>query len=91
MGISIPQLLIILAILLLLFGTKRLRNIGSDLGDAVKGFRKAIGGDDEAKDTEPKPAELEKKDADFAFKNSDLKDNQTSDVKTTSESAQDKK
>ena len=87
MGISIPQLLIILAILLLLFGTKRLRNIGSDLGDAIKGFRKAIGGDDDAKDTESKPVELEKKDADFDLKSSDLK----SDVNKTSESAQDKK
>ena len=87
MGISIPQLLIILAILLLLFGTKRLRNIGSDLGDAVKGFRKAIGGDDDVKDAESKPVELEKKDADFDLKNSDLKN----DVNKTSESAQDKK
>lgn len=87
MGISIPQLLIILAILLLLFGTKRLRNIGSDLGDAIKGFRKAIGGDDDAKDTESKPVELEKKDADFDLKSSDLKN----DVNKTSESAQDKK
>lgn len=87
MGISIPQLLIILAILLLLFGTKRLRNIGSDLGDAVKGFRKAIGGDDDDKDTESKPVELEKKDADFDLKSSDLKN----DVNKTSESAQDKK
>ena len=87
MGISIPQLLIILAILLLLFGTKRLRNIGSDLGDAIKGFRKAIGGDDDAKDSESKPVELEKKDADFDLKSSDLKN----DVNKTSESAQDKK
>ena len=42
MGISIWQLLIILAIVLLLFGAKRLRNIGSDLGSAVKGFKSAI-------------------------------------------------
>jgi sec-independent protein translocase protein TatA len=41
-GISIWQLLIILAIILVLFGTKRLRNLGSDLGNAVKGFRKAM-------------------------------------------------
>jgi sec-independent protein translocase protein TatA len=41
-GISIWQLLIILVIVLLLFGTKRLRNLGSDLGNAVKGFRKAM-------------------------------------------------
>ncbi len=42
MGIGIWQLVIILLIVLLLFGAKRLRNIGSDLGSAVKGFRTAI-------------------------------------------------
>ncbi|QFY88600.1 Sec-independent protein translocase subunit TatA [Magnetovirga frankeli] len=41
-GISIWQLLIVLVIVLLLFGTKRLRNIGSDLGNAVKGFKNSI-------------------------------------------------
>ena len=41
-GISIWQLLIILVIVLLLFGTKRLRNIGSDLGGAIRGFRKGM-------------------------------------------------
>ncbi len=47
-GISIWQLLIILVIVLLLFGTKRLRGLGGDLGSAIKGFKKAIG-DDEVK------------------------------------------
>lgn len=42
MGISIWQLLIILAIVLVLFGAKRLRNIGSDLGGAIKGFKQAM-------------------------------------------------
>ena len=42
MGISIWQLVIILLIVLLLFGAKRLRNVGTDLGSAVKGFKKAI-------------------------------------------------
>lgn len=41
-GISIWQLLIILVIIVLLFGTKRLRNIGNDLGSAIKGFRSSI-------------------------------------------------
>ncbi len=41
-GIGIWQLLIILVIVLLLFGTKRLRNLGGDLGSAIKGFKKAI-------------------------------------------------
>ena len=52
-GISIWQLLIILVIVLLLFGTKRLRNLGSDLGNAVKGFKKAIDDPDKDKDKEP--------------------------------------
>jgi sec-independent protein translocase protein TatA len=41
-GISVWQLLIIFAIIILLFGTKKLRNIGSDLGGAVKGFKKSM-------------------------------------------------
>jgi sec-independent protein translocase protein TatA len=51
-GISIWQLLIVLAIVLLLFGTKRLRNIGSDLGGAFKGFKKALDDDDKTASTE---------------------------------------
>lgn len=46
-GISIWQLLIILAIVIMLFGTKRLRNMGGDLGAAIKGFKKSIQSDDE--------------------------------------------
>ena len=42
MGISIWQLLIILAIVLLLFGAKRLRTLGGDIGTSVKGFRDAM-------------------------------------------------
>ncbi len=41
-GISIWNLLIILAIVVLLFGTKRLRGIGSDMGSAIKGFRNSL-------------------------------------------------
>nr|VFK28865.1 MAG: sec-independent protein translocase protein TatA [Candidatus Kentron sp. MB]VFK34061.1 MAG: sec-independent protein translocase protein TatA [Candidatus Kentron sp. MB]VFK76563.1 MAG: sec-independent protein translocase protein TatA [Candidatus Kentron sp. MB] len=41
-GISIWQLLIILVIIVLLFGTKKLRNIGSDLGSAIKSFRASL-------------------------------------------------
>lgn len=49
-GISIWQLLIVLAIVVLLFGTKRLRTLGSDLGGAIKGFRKSLNSEDEASD-----------------------------------------
>ena len=50
-GISIWQLLIIAVIVVLLFGTKKLRNLGGDLGSAVKGFKSAIGDEKEAADT----------------------------------------
>jgi sec-independent protein translocase protein TatA len=49
-GIGIWQLAIIAVIVILLFGTKKLRNIGGDLGSAVKGFKNAIGEDKEKKD-----------------------------------------
>ncbi|UCB54516.1 MAG: Sec-independent protein translocase subunit TatA [Thiotrichales bacterium] len=49
MGISIWQLLIVLGIVILLFGTKKLRNLGGDLGSAVKGFKGAM--KDGAEDT----------------------------------------
>lgn len=42
MGIGFKELLIILVIVLILFGAKRLRNLGSDLGAAMKGFRQAV-------------------------------------------------
>lgn len=42
MGIGIWKLLIILLIVITLFGTKRLKGLGSDLGDAIKGFRRSI-------------------------------------------------
>lgn len=48
MGISIWQLLIVLGIVVLLFGTKKLRNIGSDLGGAIRGFKKSMGEEGEA-------------------------------------------
>lgn len=44
-GISIWQLLIVFVIVILVFGTKKLRNLGGDLGGAVKGFKNAINED----------------------------------------------
>lgn len=57
-GISWPQLLIILVIVLLLFGTKRLRGLGGDLGGAIKGFKKAMK-EEGATDTSEKTDALE--------------------------------
>lgn len=51
-GISIWQLVIILVIVLLLFGTKKLRNLGGDLGGALKGFKKAMSDEDKDKQEE---------------------------------------
>jgi sec-independent protein translocase protein TatA len=42
MGISVTKLLIVLAIIVVVFGTKRLKNVGGDLGAAIKSFRSAI-------------------------------------------------
>lgn len=42
MGLGVTELFVILAIVLVLFGTKRLRNIGGDLGSAIKSFRSAM-------------------------------------------------
>lgn len=63
MGIGVTELLIVLAIVALLFGTKKLRSIGGDLGTAIQSFRKAMGegdppaepGAEPRKDDEPKP------------------------------------
>jgi sec-independent protein translocase protein TatA len=75
-GISIWQLLIILAIVMLIFGTKRLKGLGGDLGGAIKSFRKAMdtdaekGKSDEAEDNDDEHAkQLEsggEPDAEFA-------------------------
>ncbi|AFU19598.1 Sec-independent protein translocase subunit TatA [Actinobacillus equuli subsp. equuli] len=56
-GISIWQLLIIVAIIVLLFGTKKLRTLGTDLGESVKGFKKAMA------DEKPQDASFEKVEA----------------------------
>lgn len=52
MGISVWQLLIVLAIVLVLFGAKRLRGVGSDLGGAIKGFKQAVKEGSDKKPTE---------------------------------------
>ncbi len=66
MGISIWQLLIVLLIIVLLFGTKKLRGIGKDMGGALKGFRDAIQNNDKQPDEQEDkdvPQELAHQDA----------------------------
>ena len=53
-GISFWQILIILVVILILFGGKKIRTMGSDLGEGLKGFKKAIKDDVSTKDTESK-------------------------------------
>ena len=65
MGIGFRELLIILAIALLIFGAKKLRNIGSDLGAAVRGFKKSMS-EGESEDSEKKLAQDSRPDADFS-------------------------
>jgi sec-independent protein translocase protein TatA len=64
MGIGFRELLIILAIALVIFGAKRLKTIGSDLGGAVKGFKKAMA---EGEDEENKQLSSPQKDKDADF------------------------
>lgn len=72
-GISWPQLLIILIIVLAIFGTKRFRTLGSDLGNAVKGFRSAMSEAEEAK------GQLEEKGEDANFDNTPAEEEQRKD------------
>ncbi len=67
-GISIWQLLIVLAIIVLLFGTKKLRNIGGDLGNAVKGFKKAVKDEPSNDTTETTQASIEAEDSSASIK-----------------------
>ncbi|UYM14651.1 twin-arginine translocase TatA/TatE family subunit [Endozoicomonas euniceicola] len=68
-GISLWQLLIILLIVVMLFGTKKLRGLGGDLGSAVKGFKKAMNTDESSKEQDVKSVEAEhrKDQADASF------------------------
>ena len=67
-GISITKLLVIAVLIVLLFGTSKLRTLGADLGAALKGFKKAVGDDapsaqKTAEDNAANPQSVEKKDA----------------------------
>ncbi|MGE0114481.1 MAG: Sec-independent protein translocase subunit TatA [Steroidobacteraceae bacterium] len=65
MGIGFRELVIILVIALLVFGTKKLKNIGSDLGGAVKGFKDAMQDGEKKEDAKQLDAP-DSKDADFS-------------------------
>jgi sec-independent protein translocase protein TatA len=73
MGIGFRELLIILLIALVLFGAKKLKNVGSDLGSAVRGFKKAMndGDDEQSKQLSDLTGS---KDADFAERSTSKSD-----------------
>ncbi|MGI9252072.1 MAG: twin-arginine translocase TatA/TatE family subunit [Pseudohongiellaceae bacterium] len=58
-GIGPWSLIIILAIVIMIFGTRKLRNMGSDLGSALKGFRSAMRDDESADDAEDEPGAID--------------------------------
>jgi sec-independent protein translocase protein TatA len=58
LAMSVPQLLIILVIVAVIFGTKRLKDIGGDLGSAFKSFRKAMNTGDSEDGPAPAPKQL---------------------------------
>ena len=71
-GISLWQLLIVLVIIVLIFGTKKLRNAGGDLGAAVGNFKKSMkDGQDEAEAAKNKPEAIESSSSDAQFTNRD--------------------
>lgn len=61
-GISVWQLVIILLIVILLFGTKKMRNIGGDLGSAIKNFKSSMADGEAGKDDDKPAAQLDSKD-----------------------------
>jgi sec-independent protein translocase protein TatA len=66
MGIGMRELLIILLVVLVIFGTKKLRAVGSDLGHAVRGFKKAMNEGEDEQMNPPKQIRADGTDADFA-------------------------
>ncbi|MBV9911392.1 MAG: twin-arginine translocase TatA/TatE family subunit [Sinobacteraceae bacterium] len=65
MGIGMRELVVILLVVLLVFGAKKLRTVGSDLGAAVRGFKKAMS-DGENEDSPPRQIRSDSPDAEFA-------------------------
>ena len=66
-GIGPMQLMIVLVIVVLLFGTKRLRTLGGDLGGALKGFRRAMESDDDTTGESAENPRLETAEPDAEF------------------------
>ncbi len=88
MGISIWQLLIILVIVVVLFGTKKLRNIGGDLGGAIKNFRQSmkegeLEAEETAKPEQPAPSQSQSQSQVTKNENGKIIEGQVTDKQTT--------
>lgn len=57
-GISLPHILLLLLIVVLVFGTSKLKNLGKDLGGAIKGFKESMKGEDDTTTPPAPPAQL---------------------------------
>ncbi len=84
-GISPVQLMIILVIVLLIFGTKKLRSLGGDLGGAIKGFKKAVKEEDAEKvpDADVENNDVENSDVESVAAKSDITKKATTKKATT--------
>lgn len=58
-GLSLPHILLLLGVVILVFGTSKLKNLGKDLGGAIKGFKESMKGDEEPATPTPPPAQLQ--------------------------------
>ena len=65
-GLGMRELVVILLVVLVVFGAKKLRTVGSDLGHAVRGFKKAMSDGEEEQNAAPKQIRSEGTDAEFA-------------------------
>jgi sec-independent protein translocase protein TatA len=79
MGIGMRELVVILLVVLLVFGAKKLRTIGSDLGAAVRGFKKSMNEGEEEEINPPRRIPPDGKDAEFAETRKPRDASQTSD------------
>jgi len=66
MGLGMRELVVILLVVLIVFGAKKLRTVGSDLGHAVRGFKKAMNEGEEEQGSPPKQIRADAPDAEFA-------------------------
>jgi sec-independent protein translocase protein TatA len=66
MGIGMRELVVILLVVLVVFGAKKLRTVGSDLGHAVRGFKKAMNEGEQEQNAPPQQIRAEGADAEFA-------------------------